>query len=301
MPAQVFPTDTLALEPETSEYTVGWLCAFQEEYGSSCGMLDEEFEGPEYLPAGELNTYAYGRIGRHNIVIGSMSAERAGDTGPVRAGRDMARSFPQLKFALLVGIGGGAPSAENDVRLGDVVVSKPSRILEGLLSTIYGNSSRKVRPRRDPMSVIYQRAGQFNAPLEIFLGVIPEVRRHYNDPNKPDMLAEHMSCFDLLYESDYVHRGGSSCDECEEGRLRQRPKRQIGRAVAVHHETMVSGSWDPDLNILCFETEAAVLVNQLPCLVIRGVCHYSDSYINDVWHRYASLTAAAYARELLMV
>lgn len=58
---------------------------------------------------------------------------------------------------------------------------------------------------------------------------------------------------------------------------------------------------DPELNVLCFEMEAAGLMNNFPCLVIRGICDYSDSHKNDVWHKYAALAAAAYARELLYV
>lgn len=42
-------------------------------------------------------------------------------------------------------------------------------------------------------------------------------------------------------------------------------------------------------------------MNNFPCLVIRGTCDYSDSHKNDNWHKYAALTAAAYARELLIV
>jgi nucleoside phosphorylase len=58
---------------------------------------------------------------------------------------------------------------------------------------------------------------------------------------------------------------------------------------------------DPQMNVLCFEMEAAGLMNTLPCLVIRGICDYCDSHKNDDWHNYAALTAAAYARELLHV
>ena len=50
---------------------------------------------------------------------------------------------------------------------------------------------------------------------------------------------------------------------------------------------------------MCIETEAAGLINTLPCLVIRGIYDYADSHTNDRWQRYASLTAAAYAKELL--
>jgi nucleoside phosphorylase len=47
--------------------------------------------------------------------------------------------------------------------------------------------------------------------------------------------------------------------------------------------------------------EAAGLMNDFPCLVIRGVYDYADAHKNDVWHRYAATTAAAYAKEFLSI
>jgi hypothetical protein len=32
--------------------------------------------------------------------------------------------------------------------------------------------------------------------------------------------------------------------------------------------------------VLCFEMEAAGLMNSFPCLVVRGICDYADSYKN---------------------
>ena len=46
--------------------------------------------------------------------------------------------------------------------------------------------------------------------------------------------------------------------------------------------------------------EAAGLMSNFPCLVIRGICDYADSEKNDVWHKYASATAAAFTKELLL-
>lgn len=37
------------------------------------------------------------------------------------------------------------------------------------------------------------------------------------------------------------------------------------------------------------------------CLVVRGVCDYADSHENEAWQPYATTTAAAYAKELLLV
>ena len=53
--------------------------------------------------------------------------------------------------------------------------------------------------------------------------------------------------------------------------------------------------------VLCFEMEAAGIMNRFPCLVIRGICDYCDSHKNKQWQGYAAMTAAAYTKELLMM
>ena len=51
--------------------------------------------------------------------------------------------------------------------------------------------------------------------------------------------------------------------------------------------------------VLCFEMEAAGLMNTFPCLIIRGICDYSDSHKNKNWQAYAAAVAAVYTKELL--
>lgn len=51
---------------------------------------------------------------------------------------------------------------------------------------------------------------------------------------------------------------------------------------------------------LCFEMEAAGLMNHFPCLVIRGICDYADSHKHKYWQGYAAMVAAAYAKDLLL-
>ncbi|OSS48405.1 hypothetical protein B5807_07871 [Epicoccum nigrum] len=81
----------------------------------------------------------------------------------------------------------------------------------------------------------------------------------------------------------------------------------------VHYGTIASGNqvmkdaFERDRanaqlgGVLCFEMEAAGLMNTFPCLVIRGICDYSDSHKNDKWQPYAAGIAAAYAKEVLSV
>jgi nucleoside phosphorylase len=52
-------------------------------------------------------------------------------------------------------------------------------------------------------------------------------------------------------------------------------------------------------HVLCVEMEAAGLMNNFPCIVIRGICDYADSHKNKDWQEHAAAAAAAFAKELL--
>jgi nucleoside phosphorylase len=109
-------------------YTVGWICVLHCELNASRALLDEEHER---LPPRENddNSYLLGRIGNHNVVIafpGDYGTNSAAQTAT-----HMVRTFPNIRFGLMVGVAGGAPqpphskNARKDIRLGDVVVSEP--------------------------------------------------------------------------------------------------------------------------------------------------------------------------------
>lgn len=53
--------------------------------------------------------------------------------------------------------------------------------------------------------------------------------------------------------------------------------------------------------VICFEMEAAGLMDEFPCLVIRGISDYADSHKTKSWQPYAAIVAATYAKELLLV
>ena len=61
----------------------------------------------------------------------------------------------------------------------------------------------------------------------------------------------------------------------------------------------LAGQLRQDAPIVCFEMEAACLMNSFPCLVVRGICDYADSHKQDHFQRYASITAAGFAKEFL--
>jgi nucleoside phosphorylase len=82
--------------------------------------------------------------------------------------------------------------------------------------------------------------------------------------------------------------------------------------MRVHYGLIASGNQvvkDPKIrysldqryggNVLCVEMEAAGLMNNFPCIVIRGICDYADSQKNKDWQEHAAAVAAAFAKELL--
>ncbi|KAL2812409.1 hypothetical protein BJX63DRAFT_396877 [Aspergillus granulosus] len=52
-------------------------------------------------------------------------------------------------------------------------------------------------------------------------------------------------------------------------------------------------------HIIALEMEAAGVCDNLPCLVIKGVCDYADSHKNKYWQNYAAATAAACTKAIL--
>jgi nucleoside phosphorylase len=117
-----------------NDYTVGWICALDTELAASQAMLDEEH--PDHLQVeNDTNTYTLGRIGQHNVVLACLPSGTTGISAAATATRDLLRSFPRVRFGLMVGVGGGAPSnpsddPRRDIRLGDVTYSQqPGRLL----------------------------------------------------------------------------------------------------------------------------------------------------------------------------
>jgi nucleoside phosphorylase len=116
---------------------------------------------------------------------------------------------------------------------------------------------------------------------------------------------------DQLFEASYIHNSGNTCQQCDRSKAVKRAPR-MGLAPRIHYGTIGSANevikdsetrdkLRKDLGILCVEMEAAGLLDELSCLVIRGICDYADSHKNKRWQPYAAATAAAYARELLSI
>ncbi|KAI5460968.1 Pfs, NB-ARC and ankyrin domain protein [Mariannaea sp. PMI_226] len=307
------------------EYTVGWICAITTEYVAAQAFLDERHDRPEYVSGDDNNDYTLGRIGRHNIVIAVLPGGEYGIASAASVAKDMRHSFPNIRIGLMVGIGGGAPSSKHDIRLGDVVVSEPRNGMGGVFQYDFGKTIQGqpflptgnlnqppvfMRTAVSGLKAQHQILGhQLEEKIKIALERSPRLRPEYTRPDLNN---------DKLYRSTFIHPSDdtSSCAiVCgnDSSNLIPRSERGSDEGNPVIHYGLIASanqlmkdaqvrdrlSSEHGGDVLCFEMEAAGLMNIFPCLVIRGICDYSDSHKNKEWQGYAAMAAAAYAKDLL--
>jgi nucleoside phosphorylase len=219
------------------------------------------------------------------------------------------------------------PSRDNKIRLGDVVVSTPVGVYPGVVKWDSGKINGVDK---------FERTGSLNTPPKSLLTALTllETQNDMEGSRIPQYLEELKqkssklaskylrtnSLKDLLFKSSYSHveqpldddeeddEEHEICQSCDKAMIVKR-KPQESR---VHYGLIASGdklvkdaAFRDQLNkelgghVLCVEMEAAGLMNEFPCLVIRGICDYADSHKNKDWQEHAAIVAAAFAKELL--
>ncbi|CAG8426705.1 unnamed protein product [Penicillium salamii] len=262
--------------PPRGSFQIGWICALPIELAAAKEMLDEKFGNPDVQDPADSNVYTLGRIGKHHVVIACLS--EYGTTSATTVANHMIRTFSEsLHIGLMVGVGGAIPSASHDIRLGDIVISCPEGTSGGVLQYDMG----KVGTGGE-----FHRTGFLNSPPRALLAA------------------------DRFFKPEYDHpKNANECDNCladwEETRIEREvsdPQPHYG-IIASGNAVIKDAKTREQLRLksgaLCFEMEAAGLMMDFPCIVIRGICDYADTHKNKQWQGYAALAAASYAKELL--
>ncbi|PKK52634.1 hypothetical protein CI102_2888 [Trichoderma harzianum] len=74
---------------------------------------------------------------------------------------------------------------------------------------------------------------------------------------------------------------------------------RIGSGDTVYKSAEQRDTIASHYNILSLEMEGAGIWDELPCIVVKGVCDYADSHKNKIWQNFAAATAAATTKALL--
>ncbi|KAK1962643.1 hypothetical protein LY78DRAFT_705692 [Colletotrichum sublineola] len=290
-----------------TNYTVGWICAITTEFVAAQAFLDERHDKPARVAPQDSNNYALGSISGHNVVIAVLPQGEYGTNSAAVVARDMLHSFPNVRVGLMVGIRGGAPTRKRDIRLGDIVVSCPRDGKGGVLQYDFGKTIQ---------SQAFQQTGFLNQPPQVLqtavarLKAIYEIDGHQLDEhiesvlrNKPRLQKKYSQpqpSSDRLYKSDIVHpqdTDNSCIQVCGNNTsaliLRRERDRDKEDNPAIHYRLIASANQlikDALMrdklalknDMLCFEMEAAGLINHFPCL--QG---------------FTAMAATAYAKDLL--
>ena len=295
------------------DYTISLVYAHPIELSAAIKILDKEHDDLHHHND-DSNLYTFGSITRHNVMIACLPMGQLSNSLAATVAMQMTSKFKSLRFGLFLGIGGGVPSDETDIQLGDVVVSQPKGEFGGVVQYDFGTTEAGRR---------FRRTGFLNAPPTILLNTLSGLQaKHTRGDNQIPKYLEAITFLDtfrrdqagpdLLFKLSYAHISGPTCDRCDSAKvIIWVPCR--GSKINIYYRTIASGSQvikdritrdrlSAELGgIFCIEMEAVGLINDFLCLVIHGICNYTNSHKNDRWQGYVAVAAAAYTKELLSI
>ncbi|OHW91700.1 kinesin light chain [Colletotrichum incanum] len=330
------------------DFQIAVMCALPLEYDAVAFAFDEIWDDDMGNAPGDNNAYTTGRIGSHNVVL--LLLPGMGKASAASAAATLRLSYTGIKLAILTGICGGVPSpgTDNELLLGDVVISK---------SVFQYDLGRKYPDRFAPKDTVEESLGRPSkevrslvATFQTHLGrsrlqhrasqFLEQVQQRAIDVHQ-NLYERPAATEDRLFEPGYLHRhcdsGLCGCSEsgacekalaasCEElqcdfsrlvsrGRLETREKQEAEDATVLQElrilvgrvgsaDTVMKAGLDRDRiardhDLVAFEMEGAGVWDEVPCIVIKGVCDYADSHKNKRWQHFAAATAASTTKALL--
>ncbi|KAI6777616.1 uncharacterized protein J7T54_004899 [Emericellopsis cladophorae] len=253
-------------------FRVAIICALPREADAVTLLFDQfwdEVRDPYGRADGDTNTYITGRIGDHSIVLANTVEDSL-----TRANRDIR---------------------------GLLAVFETELMRERLQAEASGHLKHLQKVARDKRR-----------------------RANYRYPGTTE---------DRLYSRNHIHKHWDSCDLCADGSgafceaaskascadtkcgsadlvVREhhardddfRPEIYMGRIGSGN--TVIKSGEDRDRiaaqhNLIAFEMEGAGAWDEVPCIVVKGLCDYADSHKNKAWQDFAAATAASVAKAIL--
>jgi nucleoside phosphorylase len=300
------------------DYTIGWVAVLPIEAEAALGVLDNEHDGHFESGRGDDYIYTGGDINGHNVVIATWPAGQNYGIGSAAALVSQVRScFPNIWFALLVGVAAGLPNLspedlekKRDIRLGDVLVCVPGQASVGIVQYDLGRDTKDG----------FLLNGRQTEPPAIVRSAIGNIQLRKKKPFKAgNIFSRYLTAFqekavDSRFscpsqQGDQLFKGVIEEDKLVH-KLVERPARSESERTQVWYGNIGSGNslmrnlqrrdeLRDKYDLIGLEMEAAGVMNTLPTGVIRGVCDYGDRQKNKVWQPYAAAVAAVYAKGIL--
>ncbi|PVH92426.1 purine and uridine phosphorylase [Periconia macrospinosa] len=273
------------------KYTVVIFCPLVVEMRAVFLMLDEHHQGVSWDAPGQVASYILGRIGHHNVAIAGYPEGEFGMGVSGSMASEAMRDFPKLRAGFLVGVAAGIPSSTSDIRFGDVAVAVPTDDNSGIvgydLVKVYDDKveikqwqNSTLSSLRTIMRKMRVTGSDFTKHLSSAISKDPDYARPYPPLPSEDWPAHKPQRKEK--DGPKVHYGAIlSGNEMIKSKKRREELRDRHGGIAI-------------------EMAAAGMMTRLPVAVIRGISDFADASENKEWQPYAALTAAAYAKEMLL-
>jgi nucleoside phosphorylase len=295
------------------KYTVAWIAPLEIEVQAALRMLDNLHAGQFPTKRGDDYLYIPGDINEHNVVIATFPADHDYGVGSAAAlASQVKKSFPNLWFALLVGVAAGLPNLTahppRDIRLGDVLVGVGKGGSAGLVSYGRGKETAdgfELSPTQARTKTIVRSAiGNIRSLAQVhgnnFLQYYDSIKEK---PHGSGTFADPGQEKDQLYHTTDGENGPVNEPVSREPR-KGSDRTQVWYGSIGSGDTLMKDATKRDqlrdkFDLIGLEMEAAGTINTIPVGVIRGVCDYGDSNKTKEWQPYAAAMAASYAKLLL--
>lgn len=290
---------------------------------------------------GDTNAYVTGRIGHHNVVLCYMPGTGRGSAASVASSLKVSYTGVELALVVGVCGGAPYlfPFGEEEVFLGDVIISDsvvqydfgrqhpagferktgvkhtlgpPTREIRSLLAALKTRSCRLALSDEISrhLDTLQHKEPDWQRPTsDDILFHSSSAHKHRSGPPSSDC-----NCFNRNRPGDIcLDAAETPCNRpgCEENHIVRRRKAEdsftsvhIGTIASA--DTVMKSGEDRDRlvrteRVLGFEMEGAGVWDNVPCIVIKGVCHYADSHMSKNWQGYAAAVGASAARAFLSV
>jgi nucleoside phosphorylase/HEAT repeat protein len=297
----------ITIDPERMKPTIGIITALPKEYAAVNVLLENKNDKYKIPGYGAGRQYCLGETpteegSKHNLVLAMV--DMGNNMAAARASL-LLEHFPNVKSIIMVGIAGGVPNpfkVEDHVRLGDIVVSNESGVIQydlikqEIQQTIHRN------PPRPPSASLLQAVKYLeveeilgNRPWEKYIdqaiSIIKTIRPSENS--------------DVLYSSDNQKLPIEHPEDPK--RIKGQPRiftGSIASANILQKDPKARDKLREKFGVKAIEMEASGIADatwnhEVGYLVVRGICDYCDSKKNDDWQQYAAVVAAAYTRALI--
>ncbi|KAL3438366.1 putative kinesin light chain [Aspergillus tetrazonus] len=287
---------------------------------------------------GDASAYMNGRIGKHNVVLCYLPGMGKGSAASVASSLQVSYTGVELALVVGICGGAPAPPKYQEIFLGDVIISDsvikydfgrqyPGGFQRktGIENTL-GGPHRAIRALLNGVRAENARS-ELQTQIQQYLHRTQQTGTKWHRPRLDD----------ILFKASYAHKHSApahpatcSCFQsdlsdqiCEEAlatdcdnlncdknqQIRHRRFLDVTQSsiyigpVASADTVMKSGQHRDEIarkeKVIGFEMEGAGVLDNIPCIIIKGVCDYADSHKSKYWQAYAAAAGASAAKAFL--